>query len=180
MGRLAVEKGLRELVRACAETRKLRPQLHLLLIGEGPARAELTALVQALGLQEHVSFIDPVPSFIVARWMAACDVFALPSYNEGCPNVVLEALHAGRPVVATNVGGISEMVTSNSGILIPARDVDRLTQALLQALDRTWNAGAISRARHRSWETVADETLEVCRSAILQRHGRPLRMAPHA
>ena len=76
--------------------------------------------------------------------MAAADLVTLPSYMEGCPNVVLEALACGRPVVATNVGGIPEIMSDECGQLVPPRDPSALAQALASVLDRTWDAAAIS------------------------------------
>jgi glycosyltransferase involved in cell wall biosynthesis len=98
--------------------------------------------------------------------MAAADLVTLPSYMEGCPNVVLEALASGRPVVATNVGGIPEILSDECGRLVPPRDAGALAQALASVLDRTWDAEAISAHGSRSWETVAAELLEVFESLL--------------
>ena len=76
--------------------------------------------------------------------MAAANLITLPSYMEGCPNVVLEALASGRPVVATNVGGIPEILSKECGELVPPRDAAALAKALASVLDRSWDAGAIS------------------------------------
>jgi len=97
----------------------------------------------------------------VPVWMAAADLVTLPSYMEGCPNVVLEALACGRPVVATNVGGIPEILTEECGRLVPPRHPVALAQALASALDTAWDAEAISAYRSRSWNDVAEEVLTV-------------------
>jgi glycosyltransferase involved in cell wall biosynthesis len=88
---------------------------------------------------------------------------------EGCPNSVLEALACGRPVVATNVGGIPEIMNDQCGRLVPPRDPAALANALAQILDETWNATAISAQRSRSWENVADELLEIFESLLSDR-----------
>jgi glycosyltransferase involved in cell wall biosynthesis len=95
--------------------------------------------------------------------MRAADVFCLPSYSEGCPNVVVEALACGRPVVATKVGGIPELVNETCGMLIPPRNAGELAKALDRALSKPWDSEEIARTFTRSWETVAAETLAVCR-----------------
>ena len=77
--------------------------------------------------------------------------------------MVVEALACGCPVVATNVGGIPELVKETSGLLVPPRDVPALRAALDKALAREWDSAGIARTSTRSWETVAAETLEVCR-----------------
>jgi len=96
--------------------------------------------------------------------MAAADLVTLPSYMEGCPNVVLEALACGRPVVATNVGGIPEIMSDQCGHLVPPRDPGALALALAAVLDRTWDAAAISAQGSRSWSAVADELLGIFQS----------------
>ena len=105
--------------------------------------------------------------------MAAADLVTLPSYMEGCPNVVLEALACGRPVVASNVGGIPEILSDECGRLVPPRDSGALAQALASVLDRnwdrTWDAQAISAHGSRSWEAVAAELLGIFESLVCAR-----------
>jgi glycosyltransferase involved in cell wall biosynthesis len=96
--------------------------------------------------------------------MAAGDLVTLPSYMEGCPNAVLEALACGRPVVATNVGGIPEIMSEECGRLVSPRDPTELADALAFVLDKEWDAAAISAHRSRSWNTVVSELLEVFNS----------------
>ena len=95
--------------------------------------------------------------------MRAADLFCLPSYSEGCPNVVVEALACGRPVVATRVGGIPELVKGTCGMLIPPRDIGELRRALDAALSKQWDGEEIARTSRRSWKDVAAETFAVCR-----------------
>ena len=102
----------------------------------------------------------------VAEWMAASDVVCLPSYSEGCPNVVIEALSSGRPVVATAVGGSPDLINSRCGILIPPRDASKLAAALGEALDRHWIPDEIATEFRRGWDQVARETLDFCRQAV--------------
>ena len=104
--------------------------------------------------------------------MRAADVFCLPSYSEGCPNVVVEALACGRPVVATKVGGIPELVRDGCGILIAPRDAAELRGALDQALSARWDREEIARTSARSWASVAAETMAVCRSVCKSKSGQ--------
>jgi len=101
--------------------------------------------------------------------MAAADLVTLPSYMEGCPNVVLEALACGRPVVATNVGGIPEILSEECGRLVPPRDARSLAMALAEVLDCSWDAAAISAHGSRSWNTVASELLDIFESLVSAR-----------
>jgi glycosyltransferase involved in cell wall biosynthesis len=165
VGRLVVEKGLRELLDACRTLSAARPRLRLVLVGEGPMREEIaTRLAADPSLQ--VTLAGAQPPAEVARWMAASDLVTLPSYSEGHPNVLVEALACGRPVVATPVGGIPEVVDAESGILVPARDAQALAAGLAQALDRRWDEAALARKFSRDWRQVAEDTLEACEQAL--------------
>ncbi|MGI4757119.1 MAG: glycosyltransferase [Janthinobacterium lividum] len=160
-GRLDVRKGLRELVEAVAGLRTRQGNLRCYLLGDGPDKSVLQQAITRHGLQETVVFVPAGQTETVAQWMAAADVFTLPSYNEGCPNVVIEALASGRPVVATDVGGIPELMDAESGYLVPARDAAALERALDDTLRRPWSAPDIATRHHRSWQDVSDDLLAV-------------------
>lgn len=168
VGRLDVLKGLLELVRACAELAKTDPRLRLTMVGEGPARAAIESLAAELSFRDRLRLVSPCPSSMVAQWMNAANVFALPSYAEGCPNVVVEALNCGIPVVATNVGGIPELVDSQRAVLVNPRSSDELTVALQTALTRSWDHALIARRSRRSWDDKAQELYQVC-EAVMER-----------
>jgi teichuronic acid biosynthesis glycosyltransferase TuaC len=161
VGRMDLKKGLRELVEAAVLLRPQRPDLQVYLVGEGPDRPIVQKLIDCNKATRYVQTLAPCTFDEVATWMAAADVFTLPSYMEGCPNVVLEALACGRPVVATNVGGIPEIMEDGCGQLIPPRDAHALARALASVLDRAWNAEVISAKCSRSWSDVASELLEI-------------------
>jgi glycosyltransferase involved in cell wall biosynthesis len=136
------------------------------LVGEGPDRSLIENAIQAANA---VSYIHAMPACSfddVAVWMAAADLVTLPSYMEGCPNVVLEALACGRPVVATRVGGIPEIMSDECGRLVEPRDPPGLSRALASVLDTTWDAASISASRGRSWTTVAAELMAVFSSVV--------------
>jgi glycosyltransferase involved in cell wall biosynthesis len=169
VGRMDVRKGLRELVQSVVSLHAQRPKLQLYLIGEGPDKP---AIEEAVAAFDAASYIHPLGSCAlsdVALWMTASDLVTLPSYMEGCPNVVLEALACGRPVVATNVGGIPEILNDKCGRLVPPREPDALAHALASVLDASWDAAAISAHWSRSWSTVADELLDVFESVLSNR-----------
>ena len=161
IGRMDAKKGLRELVEAAASLRLLRPDLHVYMVGEGPDRPLIESAIQANNAASYIHALPECTFDDVAVWMAAANLVTLPSYMEGCPNVVLEALACGRPVVATNVGGIPEIMSDECGRLVPPREPAELAQALASVLDRSWDAKAISAYGGRSWSTVAAEMLEI-------------------
>ena len=162
-GNLLPTKGLAELLDAFAQLAKSRPQLQVAIVGQGPYGDTLRRRIAMAGIEGRVILPGRCDASGIAQWMRAADIFCLPSYSEGCPNVVVEALACGCPVVATNVGGIPELVKETSGLLVPPRDVPALRAALDKALAREWDSAGIARTSTRSWETVAAETLEVCR-----------------
>ena len=164
VGRLIEAKGLRELLGAFEALAARDPRIELALIGDGVMRAELAALAQASPAAARIHMPGALAPAQVAMWLGAGDLATLPSWSEGYPNVVVEALACGRPVVASDVGGLPEIVTQANGILVPARDADALAGALRQALDREWDHGSIAAAMRRSWDDVARETLALCES----------------
>jgi len=129
VGRLVGIKDLATLVRAIARL----DGVHLALIGDGEQRAELEGLVASLGLEGRVHL--PGWADDVAAWVADLDVVALTSRNEGTPVALIEALAAGRPVVATAVGGVPFVVHDGAtGWLVPPGDPAAVAEALGAAL----------------------------------------------
>lgn len=169
VGRFVEAKGLRELVEASRQLAARNPRFRLVLIGDGVMKAELLALVQGAGLGDRVHLPGGLPPEKVAQWIGAADVLTLPSWSEGYPNVVVEAVACGRPVVATDVGGTREIINAGNGILIPPKNVEELRSALERALERTWDHAAIAAAMRRSWDDVAVETLAVCSALVKHR-----------
>lgn len=162
VGSLIPLKGIKELLEATAMLAPKRPNLRVVCIGEGPYASAFRRRAAKADIAEHVRFIGGKSPEEVAEWMTAADVFCLPSHSEGIPDVIIEALNCGRPVVATDVGGVPELVTAKCGILVLPKDPRRLAKALSQALDKKWDEEEIARTFRRSWEDWARETYEVC------------------
>jgi len=174
VGSLKREKGVCDLLQAFAEVRATRPRARLVLLGEGPARADVEAARATLGEALHAP--GGVPAAVVADWLAACDVFTLPSWMEGQPNVVLEALACGRPVVGSRVGGIPDALEDlEAGMLVPAQDPAALAAALGAALEKRWDVDAVRRSAPGSWDESADALWQVIRGAHAAHvmHDRP-------
>jgi glycosyltransferase involved in cell wall biosynthesis len=135
VGRLCDVKGQRELIDAVAQL----PEARVVLVGAdleqgGAYERALRQRAEELGVADRVVFAGYRDD--AARVVAAADVFALPSWTEGLPLVVLEAMALGRPVVATPVGGTPELVADGeTGLLVPPRDVEALAAALKRVLD---------------------------------------------
>src|SRR5262249_36781248 len=144
VGNVKTEKGVGELVEAMARlTRRLgRKDVELCVVGSGEILDKLKARTLELGLGPNIRFAGRQLHTEIPHWMSACDVFCLPSYAEGCPNVILEALASGRPVVASRVGGIPELLTDKNGGMTPAGDAEALADGLAAALARSWDPEA--------------------------------------
>jgi teichuronic acid biosynthesis glycosyltransferase TuaC len=162
IGRLISGKGFHVLIEAIARLRAKRPDLLLLVVGDGPDRSRLAAQIRSLGLQQNVRLIGALPHEELATWYSAADVFCLASQREGCPNVVLEALACGCPAITTDVGGTSEIVTSPSLGILVERTPEAFECAIEQALDHQWDRDAIAaHGRKYSWNRVAASLLDV-------------------
>jgi glycosyltransferase involved in cell wall biosynthesis len=140
VGRLSLEKGQHDFLRGAARVVARHPQIHLAFVGDGPERDALQRLVIALGLGDRVTFTghlqDVRPAF------RDFDLLALTSHTEGFPNVVLESFCMDTPVLATDVGGVAEVVSDGrTGVLIPPHRPD----AIAAGLDRLLGAPAWAR-----------------------------------
>jgi len=129
VGRLEPEKDHRTLLQAFRTLVDHRQGVRLLIIGDGSLRGTLERLTQALGLEKSVSFLGARSD--VAQLLAALDVFVLSSIHEGVPLSVVEAMGAGKPVIATDVGGLRLLVKhSVNGLLVPPGDPSALEVAM--------------------------------------------------
>lgn len=139
VARLDAQKGLPDLIAAAGSV----PEARFVIAGDGPDRVDLERLSAALGVGDRVVFLGhrrDVPALL-----AASDAFVLPSRNEGLPLSILEALAAGRPTIATNVGGTSEAIRDGeTGFLIPAGSPDRLAAGIRRVLDNPEAAGRMA------------------------------------
>lgn len=159
VSRLSHEKGVDVLIDAVArlQTRDVR----VIVVGDGPEETSLVDRAQAAGVADRVVFAGSRPHDEVPLWISAADVAVLSSRKEGYPNAVVEYLACGRPVVATRVGGVPEILTSRElGTMVEPENAIALAAGIDEALARTWDEEAIARAgRARDWDAVAREML---------------------
>lgn len=134
VGRLAAVKGQDTLIRAIAECFRHGEKVFLLILGEGELRSDLETLSAELGIAESVRFLGWRSD--VASVIDACDIFCLPSLNEGMGKAIVEAMAMGKPVIASDVGGIPDLVIpGENGILIPPGNSNALAKAILPLRD---------------------------------------------
>lgn len=169
VGNLKDSKGCLDLLEAFPAVLATRPQARLLYVGAGPCRGALLARARALGVEARVQLAGAMPHAALPDWFRAADVLCLPSHNEGVPNVVLEAMACGTPVVATRVGGIPEVVPGHAGRLVPLGDRAALSEALVDAATREWDIAAIAaHARGFSWEANIERLDAVLQQAAVR------------
>jgi glycosyltransferase involved in cell wall biosynthesis len=159
-GRLSPEKGFGILVDAAAEVVKVEPALGFVLFGDGPLRESLARQIAACGLEGR--FILAGFRSDLDRFLPHLDLMVLPSFSEGLPNVVLEALAAGVPVVATAVGGTPEVIDDGvTGCLVPPGNPEVLAHRVLDILSkgRQCTMGSCGRDRVREHFSFKSQAL---------------------
>jgi glycosyltransferase involved in cell wall biosynthesis len=130
IGRLSEQKGFPLLIDAIGRAVKTIPDLHLSLVGDGELRGMIEQQISTLGLQHHVSILGWLDEPGVRRAIEKSHALVLPSFAEGLPMVVMEAMASARPIIATTINGVPELVTPNEGWLVPAGDAAALADAI--------------------------------------------------
>lgn len=169
VGGLIERKGVKDLLLAMSDERLSGATLDLYLVGEGPQLDALRKLASTGTLADRVRFVGKVPKDRIHLWMGSADVLVLPSYSEGRPNVVLEAMASGTPVLATSVNGTSELVSDGTdGLFFPAGDVDLLAASLRRLIDEPDLAARLSaggpeaiRSRGLTWSSHGSRLLSI-------------------
>lgn len=162
VGNLKQEKGVIELLLAFVEIHNQYPLLQLKYVGDGNMASQLQTIINEHQLHakvklEGVKRHDELPNIITNATL-----LVLPSYNEGVPNVVLEAMACGTPVVVTRVGGIPEVVTSDTGIIANEITASCIAQCLQQALEKKWDPLTIrTHAEKFSWTKNTQELISM-------------------
>ncbi len=143
------------------------PEERLILIGVGELEAHLKALAKQLGISHRVIFLSHVSQDELGHYYAGAKYTIMMSSMEGMPNVIMESLATGTPVITTNVGGIAEVVTKDNGILLTERTSDALTNALKTALTRKWDRQQISESmNYLDWNETARKLHSCFKSAL--------------
>ncbi len=161
-GRLIALKMLPTLLQALYQAVQSCPQLYLLIVGQGPERTALEQQVRQLGLSNHVNFVGNVQN--VRPYLAAADIFVLPSSTEGISNALLEAMAAGLACIASAVGGLPEMLDDGAcGILVEPGNVEQLSETLIRLTQDPLEIKRLGNAAHEriltrySFSVVGDE-----------------------
>lgn len=168
VGRLAAVKGVAMLLRAVAELAPSHPDLRLTLIGDGPERADLEALSRNLGVAGRVTFAGARTQEEVAETLGTTNLFVLPSFAEGVPVVLMEAMASRLPVVTTRIAGIPELVEDGvSGRLVPPGNLEALSDAIAAVLADPPRARAMGEAGRAKVEAEFDIATQAARISRL-------------
>jgi len=168
VAQLKPKKGLSTFLEAAARVSPLLPNLRFLVVGDGPLREELETLAEHLDLDRHVRFLGFRSD--ARALVELLDVLVVPSLSEGTPLVVLEAMAAGIPVVASAVGGIPDQIRhEREGLLVPPGDSTALGDALLGLLRNPAHARRLGEAGRRRWASEFNHATMVGRVEAVYR-----------
>jgi glycosyltransferase involved in cell wall biosynthesis len=174
IGHLKSNKGFDLLIKALKILVDEDPEseIYLEIIGDGPSRKELEKLVSILDLDQRVRFRGNMAHDEIHFSYSAADVFCLASEMEGWPNVILESLACGTPVVATSVGGIPEIISSDRIGLLTERTGVQIAQAISAALSKSWCCNdLLKHAKAHSWQRAACAVRDVFEAVLNRRRG---------
>ena len=178
VGSLIHRKRIETLLHALYYMQKF-VDVKLRIVGEGPERAILEEKTYRLSIQNKVEFVGSTAPEEVEQHLRWADIFVFASESEGRPNVVLEAMAAGLPVVATDISGVRELLCKNAGLLFPVGDALALVkcvQKLIENPERARNMGY--KARHQiekaglTWDSAAIQYIDLYKDAISRSGGR--------
>ncbi len=163
VGRLARQKGVRHLVEAAALLRS--PGVRVVLVGDGPERPLVETLIDRHGLRDRVTVTGVEPHDQVPAVLTGADLVVLPSVYEELGSVLVEAMHAGAAIVASDTGGIPDAV-GDAAVLVPPADPPALAAAIDRVLGDPQRAAelrrrAAARASAYDWEPLADRVLDL-------------------
>ena len=139
VARLSAQKGVPLLIEAAAELRRRGRSFRLTLVGDGEMRSEVQSIITAKGLEGCVVLAGLADSSAVIGHLQQSRALVLPSFAEGLPVVIMEALALGRPVIVSAIAGTPELVGNDCGWLVPAGSIDQLVEAMEAALDAPTN-----------------------------------------
>jgi len=168
VGNLVEIKGHKHLIDAVKGITSNRNDILCIIVGSGHLRSALERQIRSLGLEQYVRLVGGKPHDDIPIWMNACDLFVLPSLNEGNPTVMFEALGCGKPFIGTKVGGIPEVITSKEyGSLVEPANPDELAEKIIFLLGREWNRNEIlDHAAQYAWENIAKQIMNVYNKSV--------------
>jgi glycosyltransferase involved in cell wall biosynthesis len=186
VGRLCEQKGHLLLVQAASQLAAEGLQFKLILVGDGPLRSPIESLITQLGLQDHIEITGWASNSEVQQQILGSRAMVLPSFAEGLPVVVMEALALGRPVLSTYIAGIPELVEPGlCGWLVPSGSVEALTAAMrvalqlpVEKLEQLGREGVLRVAQQHDAAIEASKLAALFRSNIEKSQNQTIHVLP--
>ena len=178
VGNLIPRKGFDLLIKAVDMAMKGsdHQRLQLIIVGEGPSRQDLDNLAASIGRKDAVTFAGAVPHNELYLWYSAADCFSLASDREGWPNVILESLACGTPVVATDIWGVPEVISTGAVGILTRRTEYAIAEGISVALRKIWSSDDLLRhANQYSWMRSASAVRHVFEIALHAKEKLPYR-----
>jgi len=178
IGRLAEKKGLEYLIKAMPEVLSKSPNTELIICGNGSLKKEMEQLVKEMDLEKFVRFTGYITSDEKIDYLILSDILLVPSIvaqsgdTEGLPVVILEGLSAGKPIIASNVGGISDAIKDGkNGFLVEQKNVKQIEDTVLELLDNEdskemFSKNALETSKKYDWEIIGGEYEKIIRSVL--------------
>lgn len=163
IGNLNEVKGHKYLIEAMEQIVKIKKDVICLIIGYG-SKKNLNELIKEFKLEKFVKLLGGKNHDEIPLWINSCDIFILPSLSEGNPTVLTEALGCGKPVIATSVGGIPEVIKNREvGIIVEPKNSKFLAEKILYAIDKTWKTEKIVEyaQNNYSWDKLSNNIIKV-------------------
>ncbi len=160
-------KGQLVLVEAIKKLVEDRKDIHFILIGEGSQYIKVKELINKYGIDKYVTLTGLLPHKEVSKYMKSCDYYILPSLGEGNPTVMFEALACGLPFIGTNVGGVSEIISKEVGIIVNPGSSDEIVKGVGKALEKKWNRGNIAKyGKSFDWDIISSKYSSIYRNLL--------------
>ena len=166
VGNLIPIKGVDTLINACGKLAADKIAFSCYVVGQGPLKSHLDHQIRAAELIDRVKLLGPKPHNQLPDWYRAANVLVLPSHSEGMPNVLLEAAACGTRFIASNVGGIPELVQGRNGRLVPPADIEALAQAIKEELASSDIPRSHASSQPRSFDDSAAEIERILRGVV--------------
>jgi glycosyltransferase involved in cell wall biosynthesis len=170
VGLLTPVKGIPYLLKALSQLKQKRQDFILDIVGDGPNKEEYEELTRDIGLDEIVKFHGLKIKKEVAKFMRNCDFFVLPSFYENFGVVYIEAMACGKPVIGTNAGGSREIITKQTGLLVPPKNVNALIKAINYMLDHYQNYSSEKISQYTrnnfSYEVIGKKLNEIYKNIL--------------
>jgi len=171
IGRLSPEKGLLDLIKSAKYVCQDNSEIKFVIIGRGPLERRLRKLTHNLNLNKNISFLGYVARDVLLKYYQNATIYVLPSYWEGLPTTLLEAMSCGIPTVATAVKGTSEVIANGkNGMLVPPKNPEKMAEAILSLLDNKYLREKIGESardhvkKNYDWEIIASKIEQVYES----------------